>query len=794
MKEIDSNKERKGRNLLKVLEITVLVLVIFVSIAGAEPSPNITFVTTGSSFSPIITVTGNPSIQWIFGDGSISNSASPTVNFGSAGTRVNTLVVTPWSAVTKINIGYDGSDEGVTPGSSTISNLEQQNVIAVSGLENVAPYLQVWASNYNPITALDFSDFTALNTVECFSCRSLATIRLRNVPALTRLCVEQSNISYLDLSEAPSLADLRGASQRSSTYTINWGTTGANIWHICVRDNPQIMGTFPFSQFPLLREFYNWNDNQSGTLHLTSTNLKRVLSIDNYYNAAVLSGCFPAGINGEVQIQNNNLSSLDISNDPGLLYLNSSFNSLNQTAVDDVLETLDSYNTDSGSLDLTGNAAPSITGKAYADNLTTRNWEVKISSNNNPPVANFTGNVASEKISLAVKFNDASINNPMRWLWNFGDGTYSNEKSPEHIYLRPGNYTVTLTVRNSNGFNSKGDVISVLEQPGLPVANFNSNVVEGYVPLDVQFNDLSENADERYWNFGDGTGSIETNPRHIYSVAGAYTVNLTVSNEDRTASKTGTITVFTPGSSGGGSGSGGSSSSGDGSSSSGGGGSGGAGGSPEPAKNVEVKELSQAFITNGKPVKFDFAKNATCVVYVSFDAKKTFGKTTAIAEMLKGKSALVSELPPGEVYKSFNVWVGNGGVVTPKNVGKPTVCFKVEKSWVKDKKIDPDSITLNRYSDKKWEQLPVTLSAEDDKFLYFIAETSGFSSFAVTEKAKTSEISVTEIQLASPETIYKNNTTNKEPQNEQKEIPSTSGFEVYYGVAGLLAVLLYKRK
>ncbi|HET8685657.1 MAG TPA: CARDB domain-containing protein, partial [Methanosarcina sp.] len=46
-------------------------------------------------------------------------------------------------------------------------------------------------------------------------------------------------------------------------------------------------------------------------------------------------------------------------------------------------------------------------------------------------------------------------------------------------------------------------------------------------------------------------------------------------------------------------------------------GGGGAGGSPEPAKNVQVKELSQAFITNGKPVKFDFPKNATCVVYVS---------------------------------------------------------------------------------------------------------------------------------------------------------------------------------
>ena len=76
-------------------------------------------------------------------------------------------------------------------------------------------------------------------------------------------------------------------------------------------------------------------------------------------------------------IQDNNLTSLDISNDPGLLYLNASLNSLNQTAVDGVLQTLDSYNTNGGSLDLTGNAAPSITGIAHANNLTARGWKVQ---------------------------------------------------------------------------------------------------------------------------------------------------------------------------------------------------------------------------------------------------------------------------------------------------------------------------------------------------------------------------------------------------------------------------------
>ncbi|WP_269850999.1 hypothetical protein [Methanosarcina horonobensis] len=78
-----------------------------------------------------------------------------------------------------------------------------------------------------------------------------------------------------------------------------------------------------------------------------------------------------------MNIDNNNLTSLDISNDPGLLHLNVSRNSLDQTAVDGILQTLDAYDTSDGSLDLTGNAAPSVIGMAYANNLTSRGWEVK---------------------------------------------------------------------------------------------------------------------------------------------------------------------------------------------------------------------------------------------------------------------------------------------------------------------------------------------------------------------------------------------------------------------------------
>ena len=237
-----------------------------------------------------------------------------------------------------------------------------------------------------------------------------------------------------------------------------------------------------------------------------------------------------------------------------------------------------------------------------------------------------------------------------------------------------------------------------------------------------------------------------------------------------------------------------------GSSSSGGGG----GGSPESASNVEMKELSQTFITSGKPVKFDFPMNATCVVYVGFDAKKNVGKTTTISEMLKEKSTLVSELPEGEVYKSFNVWVGNDGYATSMNIENPVVCFMVKRSWLQDNKIDQSSITLNRYSDKKWEQLSTNLSGEDDKYLYFTTKTQGFSFFAITGKIAVKE-SGTEIK-SEPNTQdfdQKNGSTatNIEQTPAQKGSANTSergstkmpGFEIASVIFCLLGVFLYKK-
>jgi PKD repeat protein len=71
-----------------------------------------------------------------------------------------------------------------------------------------------------------------------------------------------------------------------------------------------------------------------------------------------------------------------------------------------------------------------------------------------PPVANFTANVTSGQLPLAVAFTDTSTNSPTQWAWDFGDGSNSTAQSPVHVYSTPGNYTVALNATNAGGSNT----------------------------------------------------------------------------------------------------------------------------------------------------------------------------------------------------------------------------------------------------------------------------------------------------------------------------------------------------
>jgi PGF-pre-PGF domain-containing protein len=211
------------------------------------------------------------------------------------------------------------------------------------------------------------------------------------------------------------------------------------------------------------------------------------------------------------------------------------------------------------------------------------------------------------------------------------------------------------------------------------------------------------------------------------------------------------------------------------------GGSGGTGGSPENQRNVAHKDTTKVFVPNGKTVTFNFTNDVTVVECITFESEKTVGKITAIAEDLKNKSTLVSKLPEGEVYKSFNIWVGNAGYGDSNSISNATITFKVEKSWLDEKNIDPGFIVLYKYDDKKkeWTEIPAFTTGEDNQYFYFKADVLGYSSFVIAGEGN-SQIAK---EPVSGEIRSAGNGTVK--GGAEKESP---GFGIIGGITGLLGV------
>jgi len=71
-----------------------------------------------------------------------------------------------------------------------------------------------------------------------------------------------------------------------------------------------------------------------------------------------------------------------------------------------------------------------------------------------PPVANFTADYSVGYSPEPVRFIDTSTGDPVSWYWDFGDGTSSTLRNPEHTYPSGGGvYRVSLKVANAAGSN-----------------------------------------------------------------------------------------------------------------------------------------------------------------------------------------------------------------------------------------------------------------------------------------------------------------------------------------------------
>jgi gliding motility-associated-like protein len=152
-----------------------------------------------------------------------------------------------------------------------------------------------------------------------------------------------------------------------------------------------------------------------------------------------------------------------------------------------------------------------------------------------------------------INFNDASIGvNISAWNWQFNGGNPSSSTSqiPDPVcFDNVGTYDITLTVTDDNGTGDTTITVNVVDCSSGPDASFSvsNNSPCDTVCIDFQDNSVGQNISAWEWDFGNGASpnsSNIANPIDIcFDIPGTYTVTLTVTDDNGTATHEEVITV-----------------------------------------------------------------------------------------------------------------------------------------------------------------------------------------------------------------------------------------------------------
>jgi len=137
-----------------------------------------------------------------------------------------------------------------------------------------------------------------------------------------------------------------------------------------------------------------------------------------------------------------------------------------------------------------------------------------------------------------IQFYDLStpVGSIDSWYWDFGDGATSTEQNPVHAYNINGYVDVCLTITSDSGSCTSTECM-IVQLPGGGGGDCEADfyyIEDSASNLTIQFFDQSISANpitSWSWSFGDGSGSDEQNPEHIYGSAGTYYVCLIIESE-----------------------------------------------------------------------------------------------------------------------------------------------------------------------------------------------------------------------------------------------------------------------
>jgi len=139
-----------------------------------------------------------------------------------------------------------------------------------------------------------------------------------------------------------------------------------------------------------------------------------------------------------------------------------------------------------------------------------------------------------------VEFAAENVSAGGIYLWNFGDGSFSNKPKPNHAFSKSGSFQVMLSHSSMDGGSIQNkpamDRIVIHEAPE---ASFNTlkQEYENTVPS-IHFENRSLGGKSYQWEFGDGATSVVAHPDHVFKKEGLYHVSLTVTNANGCVDRT----------------------------------------------------------------------------------------------------------------------------------------------------------------------------------------------------------------------------------------------------------------
>jgi gliding motility-associated-like protein len=145
----------------------------------------------------------------------------------------------------------------------------------------------------------------------------------------------------------------------------------------------------------------------------------------------------------------------------------------------------------------------------------------------------FTSKKLPPCTSLQYEFNNTSTAPPGKplsnqsFLWMFGDNTtqVSGTGKVVHSYQAAGTYTIKLVLLDT-AYCNYDDTVSVQIRIADNLKAQFVTPAAGCVPYRAVFDNTSVGGQQFTWDFGDGTGSTQSNPTHVYSNVGTYQVKL----------------------------------------------------------------------------------------------------------------------------------------------------------------------------------------------------------------------------------------------------------------------------